>query len=208
MTPRLQQPYYLVFGVVLGGLAATLGGPLAFGALWCWLFLGAADLAWSAAVGHQLAVLYRTSATRFTRGEPMGIAVEISNEGWLFAPVVSVRDQPGAVMGLGTGPTGQQCTLGPQRRNTFAAQVSARRRQYRLGPLEVSAEGPFGIFAWSRMLYSDREITVLPRLQPLPFWPLEQAEVHGHRARLRSPYVDPTTVTGTRPTCSRETRHG
>ncbi len=199
MAPKLQQPWYLVILAVFAGLAVALGGPLAWGGLWFWVLVGATDLAWSGAVGRQLAVLYRASHQRFTRGDPMQVEVELSNEGWIFAPTVALRDEPGAIIGFGTGPGGRRCTLWPQQRITFRHQVTARRGQYRLGPLELSAEGPFGVFRVVRSLYSESEVTVLPRLAVLPYWPLEQAEAHGNRARRRSPYTDPATVIGVRP---------
>ncbi len=197
--PKLIQRSYFPLALIIGVCALVVGGPLAIGALWLWLLVGAADLAWAAVVSAQLAVLYQTPSTHFTAHDPLPVELQLSNEGWLLAPSIGLRDGPDAILPFGTGSAGQQCTLLPQGRATFQRVLTARRGQYRLGPLVVTTEGPFGIFALSRSLYSENVITVLPRLQPLPYWPLEQPEAHAQRAHLPSPFTDPTTLVSTHP---------
>ena len=197
--PRAIRPSYPAFTAVFAVLALLFGGPVAIGTLWAWLLIGAVDAAWSLAAALQVAVLYRVQAGNYTAGDPLDVELQIANDGWLYAPTVSLRDGPESALCFATGPRPERYSLPPFSRLELQRTLPARRGHYRLGPLEIGAEGPFGLFAWTRRLYSEREITVLPRLHPLPRWPLEQAETYGRATRAVSPYADPTMVVTTRP---------
>jgi len=193
------RPGYLAFAAVFVCLALAFGGPLALGTLWFWLLLGAIDFAWALIVGLQTSVLYRFRPGTYTAGDPLEVEIQIANDGWLFAPTVTLRDGPQSPLAFVGGARGERYSLPPLARLELQRTLPARRGQYRLGPVELGAEGPFGLFSWVRHLYSEREITVLPRLRPLPYWPLEQAEAYGRAVRGHSPYPDPTLVVTTRP---------
>ncbi len=199
MRLRVNRPGYLAFSVVFACLALAFGGPVAIGTLWFWLLVGAADLVWALVVAAQTAVLYAFRPGNYTAGDPLEVELQIANDGWLYAPTLHLRDGPECALGFGTGLRPERYSLPPLARLELRRTLPARRGQYRLGPVELGAEGPFGLFSWVRDVYSEREITVLPRLQPLPFWPLEQAEAYGRAVRNRSPYPDPTLVVSTRP---------
>ncbi len=199
MRLRVNRPGYVAFSVVFACLALAFGGPVAIGTLWFWVLIGLADLGWGLAAAFQTAVLYHFRPGNYTAGDPLDVELQIANDGWLYAPTLTLRDGPGCALGFGTGPRPERYGLPPLARLELRRTLPARRGQYRLGPVELGAEGPFGLFSWVRDLYSEREITVLPRLQPLPFWPLEQAEAYGRAVQGRSPYPDPTLVVSTRP---------
>lgn len=199
MRLRVNRPGYLVFTAVFACLALAFGGPVAIGTLWFWLLMGVADLVWGLIVAAQTAILYHFHPGNFTAGDPLEVELQIANDGWLHAPTLTLRDGPGCALGFGTGPHPERYSLPPLARLELQRTLPARRGQYRLGPVELGAQGPFGLFSWVRDLYSEREITVLPRLRPLPFWPLEQAEAYGRAVQNRSPFPDPTLVVSTRP---------
>ena len=199
MRPRAIRPWYLAFTVTFVCLALAFGGPVAIGTLWVWVLIGACDAAWGLVVALQVAVLYRVRAGNYTAGDPLEVELQVANDGWLYAPTVTLRDGPDSALAFGTGPRAERYSLPPLSRLDLQRTLAARRGQYRLGPVELGTEGPFGLFAWTWRLYSEREITVLPRLHPLPLWPLEQAEAYGRAVRGPSPYLDPTQVVSTRP---------
>lgn len=193
------RPSYIAFTLVFAALAVAFGGPVAIGTLWLWILVGVIDAAWGLIVALQVAVLYAVAPGSYTAGDPLQVELQIANDGWLYAPTVTLRDGPDSALAFGTGQRPERYSLPPLSRLELERTLAARRGQYRLGPLEIGTEGPFGLFAWTRRLYSEREITVLPRLHPLPHWPLEQAEAYGRATRGFSPYADPTLVVTTRP---------
>ncbi len=199
MWPRAIRPGYLAFTVVFICLALAFGGPVAIGAVWLWVLLGALDFAWALVVGLQTAVLYRFRPGNYTAGDPLDAEIQIANDGWLFAPAVTLRDGPRTTVAFVGGARTERYSLPPLARLEIRRAPSARRGHYRLGPVEIGTEGPFGLFAWVRHLHSEHEVTVLPRLHPLPHWPLEQAEAYGRAVKGHSPYPDPTLVVTTRP---------
>ena len=197
--PRAIRPSYLAFTLIFVALALAFGGPVAIGTLWVWILIGAVDAGWGLIVALQVAVLYGVQPGSYTAGDPLEVELQIANDGWLYAPTVTLRDGPESALAFGTGPRPERYSLPPVSRLDLQRTLAARRGQYRLGPLEIGAEGPFGLFAWTRRMYSEREITVLPRLHPLSHWPLEQAEAYGRATRGVSPYADPTLIVTTRP---------
>ncbi len=197
--PRIKRPAYLVLSLVLLALALAFGGPLALGALWAWLLLGAVDAGWSLAAASQVAALYRVEVGNYTAGDPLDVQIELGNEGWLPIPALVLRDAPESSVAFTEGGHPEVYGVPSGARLELRRTLAARRGQYRLGPLDVSVEGPFGLFAWTRRVFSEREITVSPRLQPLSRWPLEQAEAFGRPRKGFSPYADPTLVATTRP---------
>ena len=199
MWVRVIRPGYLVCAGIFACLALAFGGPIAIGGLWLWLLLGAVDFTWALFVGLQTTGFCGFQPGSFTAGDPIAASVDVTNDGWLFAPAVTLRDGRQAVLPLLSPGRPERHSLPPQSRLEVRRTVSARRGQYRLGPVEVGTEGPFGIFAWSRRLYSEHPVTVLPRLHPLPHWPLQQAEAYGRAVKGRSPYPDPTVLVSTRP---------
>lgn len=199
LRPRIIRPWFPVFALVFAALAIAFGGPVAIGTLWVWVLIGAVDAGWGLVTALQVTVLYRVRPGNYTAGDPLEVELQLANDGWLYAPAVTVRDGPACALAFGTGARQERYSLAPLSRLELRRSLPARRGQYRLGPLEIGAEGPFGLWSWTRELFSEREITVLPRLHPLPHWPLEQAEAYGRAAAGHSPYADPTLVVSTRP---------
>ena len=199
MRLKCLRPWYLASLAALLWVALAFGGPVAVGALWLWLALGAVDAAWAGLAGGAVGVLLQVRGTAQTAGDPMEIELTIGNDGRLAIPLLTVRDGPTAIVGMGTGRTPLRCCLVPGEQMRFQRTQKARRGRYRVGPLDVVIEGPFGLFAAVRSVQSEQELMVQPRLRPLPRWPLVQAESWGPAAGAASPYRNPTLPVTTRP---------
>ena len=199
MRPRLMQPGFVACGACLVGMAVAFGGRLAVGAVWFWALAALVDGLWALAVARRLQALYGGQAQEISAGERLQVTLTVAGDHWLPAPAVSLRDGPGSPLALvGQGHV-ERRPLPPREQFVVEREVQARRGRYRLGPLLLGVEGPLGIWSLTRPVLSEHEIIVLPRLQPLPPWPLEQPEAYGGAVARSSPYADPTLIAGTRP---------
>jgi uncharacterized protein (DUF58 family) len=197
---RLRDPRYLAVFAVLAAAALLLGGTIPRAAFFLWIGLGVLDLGWAFLSVRQLGALYRTPGGTLTAGDGLPAELHLDNDGWLPCVAVTLRDGPGARVHFVREAGGEVVALGsfdgvPQMRR----QLSAQRGRYRLGPLELIASGPFGIAEARRQIWSERTVTVLPRLKPLPSWPARRREPLAGRAVLASPFTDPAQVAGARP---------
>ena len=199
MRLKCLHPWYLASLAALLWVALAFGGPVAVGALWLWLAIGAVDAAWAALAGGALGVRLEVRGTAQTAGDPLEIELALCNDGWLAVPLLTVRDSPTAVLGMGSDQAPPRCCLAPGEQLHLRRTRRARRGRYRIGPLDVIIEGPFGLFAAVRVIRSDHELMVQPRLRPLPRWPLIQPESWGPAAGAASPYRNPTLPVTTRP---------
>ena len=197
---RLRDTRYLAVLLVLFAAAVLLGGTIPRAAFFLWVGLGLLDLAWSFLSVRQLGVLYRTPGGTLTAGDGLPAELHLDNDGWLPCVAVTMRDGPAARVRFVQDPEGEVLTFGsfdgvPQMRR----QLQAERGRYRLGPLELVASGPFGIGESRRQVWSERTLTVLPRLKPLPAWPARRREPLSGRPSPGSPFTDPVQVGGARP---------
>lgn len=199
MRPRLNQPGFIACGAGLVALAVAFGGRLAIGAVWFWALAALVDGLWALAVARRLHAVYDGQAHEVSAGDRLQVTLTVTGDHWLPAPAVTLRDGPGSPLALVGAGRVERRPLPPRERFVVTREVQARRGRYRLGPLLLGVEGPLGIWAVTRPLLSDEEIVVLPRLQPLPPWPLEQPEAYGGAIARNSPYADPSRIAGTRP---------
>jgi uncharacterized protein (DUF58 family) len=197
---QLRDRRYLIILAVLALAAWLLGGSVPRAAFFVWIALGVVDAGWAWLSLRQLGVLYRCAAGTYTAGESLAVELHIDNDGWLPVLAVTLRDGPGARVRFARHGEGEVMALGafdgvpPLRRV-----LQAERGRYRLGPLELVACGPFGIASARRLFWSERTITVLPRLRPLPAWPVRRREPLAGRPAPVALFTDPVTVGGTRP---------
>lgn len=199
MRLHLIQTGFIACGVGLVALAVAFGGTLAIGSVWLWGLAGAVDLVWALLVGARVSATYGGQAVGISAGERLRVTLTVSGANWLPAPAVTLRDGLDSPIALvGRGQT-ERRPLGVRGEFTVARHVQARRGRYRLGPLLLGVEGPLGIWSLQRRVQSEEEIVVLPRLQTLSSWPLEQPEAYGGAVARSSPYTDPTLIAGTRP---------
>ncbi len=197
---RLRDSRYLAVLVVLAAAAWLLGGTIPRAAFFLWIGLGVLDAGWAWLSVRQLGVLYRTPGGTLTAGDGLAAELHVDNDGWLPCVAVTMRDGPGARVRFVSATDGEVLALNsfdgvPQMRR----QLTAERGRYRLGPLELVAAGPFGIAEARRQIWSERSVTVLPRLKPLPAWPARRREPLAGRAVPSSPFTDPAQVAGARP---------
>ncbi len=199
MRLKCLHPWYLISLAAMIWVALAFGGPVAVGAFWLWLAVGAIDAAWARLAGAAVGVLLQVRGTTQTAGDPVEIELVAGNEGWLTVPLLTVQDNPSAVLGIGTGRTPPRRSLAPGEQFRLQRSQRVRRGRYHIGPLDVMVEGPFGLFAAVRSVRSEQELTVQPRLRPLPRWPLIQPESWGLGAGVASPYRNPALPVTTRP---------
>jgi uncharacterized protein (DUF58 family) len=197
---RVRDSRYLAVLVVLAAAALLLGGTIPRAAFFLWTGLGLLDAGWAWISVRQLGALYRTPGGTLTAGDGLPAELHLDNDGWLPCVAVTLRDGPGARVRFVRQAGGEVIALGsfdgaPQMRR----QLSAERGRYRLGPLELTAAGPFGIAEARRQVWSEKSVTVLPRLRPLPAWPARRREPLSGRATAASPFTDPAQVAGARP---------
>ncbi len=197
---RLRDSRYLAVLVVLAAAAWLLGGTIPRAAFFLWIGLGILDAGWAWLSVRQLGVLYRTPGGTLTAGDGLPAELHLDNDGWLPCVAVTMRDGPSSRVHFVGDEEGEVLALNsfdgvPQMRRD----LTAERGRYRLGPLEFVAAGPFGIAESRRQVWSERSVTVLPRLKPLPSWPARRREPLAGRAVLASPFSDPAQVAGARP---------
>ncbi len=199
MRVQVAHPLHLVLAAALIGLALAFGGSLALGAVWLWLLLALVDLLWALLVALAVRAAYECAAGDVSAGDQLNVHLEVRSQSPLPGPVLTLRDGPHSnVFWVGPG-RNERIGLPSRAEIVVERQLVARRGRYRLGPLLVGVEGPLGIWAWVRAVRSEHEIVVLPRLHPLPPWPLQQPEAYGGAVARHSPYTDPAVVVGTRP---------
>ena len=199
MRLRMMQPGFIACGACLVAMAIAFGGRLAIGAVWFWGLAALIDLLWARAVARGLEAVFGGQTQEISAGERLRVTLTVSGRHWLPAPAVTLRDGPSSPLALVGGGRAERRPLAPHEEFTLSREVQARRGRYRLGPLLLGVEGPLGIWSLTRDVVSDEEIIVVPRLQPLPPWPLEQPEAYGGAVARNSPYTDPALIAGTRP---------
>lgn len=197
---RLRDRRYLVVLAVLALAAFLLGGAIPHAAFFLWIGAGVVDLAWAWLSVRQIGIVYRAPAGTVTAGDGLPVELHLDNDGWLPCVAVTLRDGPEARVRFSRSREGEVLSLGsfdgfPQLRR----QLAAVRGRYRLGPLELIAGGPFGIAESRRRIWSERTITVLPRLKALPAWPARRREPMTGQSVAVSLYTDPAQVGGVRP---------
>lgn len=171
-------------------------------AFFVWLGLGAVDAAWAWLTLIRLDARYTTAGGTFTAGEGIAAELVLADSGRLPVAARLLREGAGSRLPFVLPPSGE--LLPPVRRAPAAPlllrrRLPARRGRHRLGPLEICTYGPFGLAEAWRSLSCDREVLVLPRLQPLPPWPPRGTGNRGGQGPSSARQPDPAWVSGVRP---------
>jgi uncharacterized protein (DUF58 family) len=167
--------------LVLGAAVAT-GWPVLFSL--AYLLVGVLVLSW---LWSRLA-LARLDVHRLVRGDRVQVGDDVveqllvRNRSLLPKLWVALRDYstlPGRERG-------RVIALPPHREGIWTIRTPAwRRGEYFIGPTELRASDPFGMFTVRRRLPEERRVLVLPATEPLPGFELPSRDLPGG-ARTRS----------------------
>ncbi|MCS7207659.1 MAG: DUF58 domain-containing protein [Dehalococcoidia bacterium] len=172
----------LLFGLATGfplfyRLVYALALVLGVGMVWAWLGL------------QGLRVEVRRRATRVQVGEPFEERITITNrwvipKGWL--EVRERSDLPGHAGGMAL-------SLPARGFRSWRVVTRAHRRGlYRLGPVEVRASDPFGLFTFRRTFLSPETLLVYPAVVSIPYFRVLAADLPGEGPlRQRSQALTP-----------------
>ena len=95
---------------------------------------------------------------------------------------------------------GRAISLGPNGERSWIAKVPLNRRgHFRVDPLQIRTGDPFGFFEASATVGHGLTLVVYPRLEPIPRWRLQAANLEGSRSKpVRTQQTTPL-ATGVRP---------
>lgn len=95
---------------------------------------------------------------------------------------------------------GRALALGPGAERSWIARVPLPRRgRFRIQPLVVRTGDPFGFFEASAAVGTSSEVTVYPRVEPLPRWRLPAASIEGSQRSPERTLQTTPLVTSVRP---------
>jgi uncharacterized protein (DUF58 family) len=192
-------------------LAAALisGRQLFFNLTYVWGGLMAAAYAWSQLSLNGVDLRRHSMTARAQVGHVLAETFELSNRSWVPKLWVEVRDRtrlPGyratSLTGLGLfGPSDLIGHVGSAISTALAPEgtvrwmvrtVCTRRGRFALGPTELHAGDPFGLFSSVRTLPISQWVVVLPAIFPIRAFPIPSGRLPGGSAlRHRTHQVTP-----------------
>jgi uncharacterized protein (DUF58 family) len=192
----MNQFFWLFIALLL--LAAALRSELFFYLLYVlvglqllsrlWLRRSTASLTWR-----------RTSPQRAFIGEPVTVALELTNTGLLPLPWLSVQESVAAPLRPPPGVVREVLTLGAGQTRRLEYQVVGQRRGYfRLGPLQLRSGDVLGLEEQSREGEALDALTIFPQVLPLAELGLPATLPFGTRASHERLFADPSRPAGTR----------
>lgn len=172
----------ILFGLATGfplfyRLAYALALVLGVGMLW----------AWAGLMGLRVEV--RRRATRVQVGEPFEERITVHNRWLLPKGWLEVRERSDL-----PGHSGGMAISLPARgfRSWRTVTTANHRGLYRLGPVEVCASDPFGLFTFRRAFLSQDTLLVYPAVVSIPFFRVVAADLPGEGPlRQRSQALTP-----------------
>ena len=126
-------------------------------------------------------------------GDKIRVTYTLRNTSRLAKPWLEIHNPtslpaglPGRAMGLG----------GNTERSWLIRTPLTRRGHFRIEPLQIRTGDPFGFFESSASVGSGVNVTVYPRLEPVPLWRLPSANLDGSQAmRERTLQATPLATT-------------
>ena len=117
-------------------------------------------------------------------GDELRITYTVRNVGWLpklWLEVHNPTDLPNGLPGRAIG-------LGGRTERSWLIRLPlARRGTFRVEALRIRAADPFGLFEAAASVGEGTEVTIYPRIEPLPYWRLPAASLEGsHSAPERT----------------------
>ncbi|GBD11764.1 hypothetical protein HRbin23_01441 [bacterium HR23] len=172
----------LLFGLATGfplfyRLAYAMALVLGIGLVWAWMGV------------RGLRVEVRRRATRVQVGEPLEERISVYNgwplpKGWLEVRERSDLPRHGGGMAISLPARGF--------RSWRTVTTPTRRGLYRLGPVEVRASDPFGLFTFRRSFLAEETLLVYPAVVPIPYFRVLAADLPGEGPlRQRSQALTP-----------------
>ncbi|MBX6378808.1 MAG: DUF58 domain-containing protein, partial [Clostridia bacterium] len=189
-------PAFLAF---VAATARLMGGRLPYGMLFLWLALCVTAYLWTWMTARRVRATLRAERRTAVAGQRVRFELELSGGGWLPVPYAILADGAGAPFPLCPG--GFHLLTPPGRGRSVHVLTSPplRRGRYRPGPLILTVGDPFGFFRMSTVVRGEEEVVVVPRLHPVPWFPLAPGAPVGRAPARGSAYQDVTDLAGLRP---------
>jgi uncharacterized protein (DUF58 family) len=126
-------------------------------------------------------------------GDKIRVTYTLRNTSRLPKPWLEVHNPTSLPSGL----PGRAISLGGRTERSWLIRTPLTRRgHFRIEPLQIRTGDPFGFFESSASVGSGINITVYPRLEPIPLWRLPAANLDGsHAMRERTLQATPLATT-------------
>jgi uncharacterized protein (DUF58 family) len=126
-------------------------------------------------------------------GDRMRVTYTLRNSSRLPKPWLEIHNPTSLPAGL----PGRAISLGGSTERSWLIRTPLTRRgHFRIEPLQIRTGDPFGFFESSASVGSGINVTVYPRLEPIPLWRLPAANLDGsHAMRERTLQATPLATT-------------
>jgi len=180
MTGSSKKIFWLALAV-LAALAILAGGKFLYLLFYLALFLFIIPYTWLRISLNRLHGRVKLTEAYAEVGQSINVQFIINNHpaGWFpYLELTSLLD-----LSLNAASQSRIVCLDPGEETSFNFNLYCRRRgKYDLQAFSIKTGDPFGIFKLSKPLFADREITVYPRLKPLPLSSPQASQNFGNLA--------------------------
>jgi len=129
-------------------------------------------------------------------GDRIRVTYTLRNTSRVPKPWLEIRNPTSLPAGL----PGRAISLGGRTERSWLIRTPLTRRgHFRIEPLQIRTGDPFGFFESSASVGSGINVTVYPRLEPLPVWRLPAASLEGSHASPERPLQTTPLATTVRP---------
>ena len=193
MFRRLQ---LLILAVVLLVAAFSTGFQYLFFLVYAGLLVGGGSYILTRLGLADLEAGYAVSQLSGHVGDRLRVTYTLRNTGRLVKPWLEVHNPTTLPGGL----PGRALSLrGRQERSWLVRTPLVRRGHFRIEPLQIRTGDPFGFFESSASVGSGINVTVYPRLEPIPLWRLPSANLDGSQAMRERTLQSTPLVSTVRP---------
>jgi uncharacterized protein (DUF58 family) len=129
-------------------------------------------------------------------GENIRVTYTLRNTSRIAKPWLEVHNPTSLPAGL----PGRAMALGRRSERSWLVRTPLKRRgHFRIEPLQIRTGDPFGFFESSASVGSGVNVTVYPRLEPIPLWRLPSANLDGSQAMRERTLQSTPLATTVRP---------